>query len=134
MSEDARRDVFIGRLGAVTCVYVSLGWMCMHINAGSEETTVTRCKVEFVWMTKFKRVSSEDSCYSGFAMHCASRQAVFAGQGSIGALDKLMQVKGHHSYSQYLAEQAEPGPRTAAFPIVSWLIKMLSFFFLSIFD
>lgn len=40
MPEDARRDVFIGRLGAVTCVYVSLGWMCMHINTGSEETTV----------------------------------------------------------------------------------------------
>lgn len=54
-------------------------------------------------MTKVKRVSSEDSWYPGFAMHCASRLAVFAGQGSSGALDKLMQVKGPHSCSQYLA-------------------------------
>lgn len=88
----------------------------------------TRCKVEFVWMTKVKRVSSEHSCYSGFAIHCASRLAVFAGQGSSGALDKLMQIKGPHSYRQHLAEQAEPCPRTATFPIISLLTKMLVFF------
>lgn len=40
MSEDAHRDAFIGRLGAATCVYISLGWMCLHISIGNEETTV----------------------------------------------------------------------------------------------
>lgn len=92
----------------------------------------TRCKVEFVWMTKVKRVNSEHSCYSGFAMHCASRLAVFAGQGSRGALDKLMQIKGPHSYRQHLAEQAEPCPRTVTFPIISLLTKMLVWFFFPI--
>lgn len=40
MSEDARGDAFIGRLGALTCVYVYLGWMCLHISIRNEETTV----------------------------------------------------------------------------------------------
>lgn len=58
---NACKGVFVGGMGAETCVYAALGWRCiyMHKGIGSEETAVRLdAKVASVWITKAKRVSS----------------------------------------------------------------------------